>query len=627
MSKVYGSQELVILEYHYSDEFSTPETEDRIEWYDPSPAFPTCYFDGWESVIGGWSGTYQEYLTVISSHLDDPSPLTLDLLGSLDEGSGTVEAHIGVIDALPGGTNVVMFVVYEDSVESGGEEYRFVVRDILPQETLLISEPGETAIISRDFTIDPAWDAEQIGVVAFVQNTGTKVVFQAAGLTESVSSIEGYVTDVASGNPLDALVSIVGGSRSASTDSTGYYKLPCKDDTTFTVEASSYGYRTAQQECYVPPDSSSRLDFALEEALPGFLEGWVRSALDGQPIEGAEVSVLNTPLTPQITDEEGYYSFVIPGAATYQVEAAMPGYAGDTRSATIEEGGTAVLSFVLEEAESFEDDNGGYTGLMLWEWGAPSSYGPGGAHWGEKCWATNLDGPYGNNANSPLYSRTYSLVEATSGTFNFYHYYSSQQGRDGGNVKISTDGGSTYTLITPVAGYPTPSMGWNGEPGFSGTSDGWELVTFDLTGYLGGDVKLKFTFGSDGSVTGPGWYIDDVHLELTYPVSLTLEPDAETVPRGTNLGFDVSAENAADYAVTLQVWSEVLLPGGIPYWNNPIFGPFQVTLQAHATPSVHLTQFVPGFAPLGDYTYIMKVGQYPDVVYARDFFDFTVVNP
>jgi len=286
-----------------------------------------------------------------------------------------------------------------------------------------------------------------------------------------------------------------------------------------------------------------------------------------------------------------------------------------------------VLTFALGQAKSFEDDEGGYTGLMLWEWGAPSSYGPGGAHWGNNCWGINLDGPYANNANSPLYSKTYNLVEATSATFNFYHYYDTESGHDGGNVKISTDGGTTWTLITPVGGYPTPSMEWNNEPGFTGASDGWELVTFDLSNYLGQEVEFKFTFGSDGIVTGPGWYIDDVYLELTYPVSLTLTPDSQIVPKGTDLGFTVEAENTADYPITLQVWSEVLLPGGTPYGGNPIFGPYRVTLQAHSNPSVHLTQFVPGFAPLGEYTYIMKVGQYPEPVYTRDFFNFTVVNP
>lgn len=614
------------MRYHYSDEFSTPDTHARISFYGIT-GFPTCMFDGTESVVGGWVGTYGEYLTVINNQLSDEAPLTLELYGAIEETSGSVEANVGIIDAIPTGNNEVWFVVYEDSIYSGGEWYDQVVREFLPEETLLISEPGENVSISREFDVDPSWNVEQLSVVALVQNMSSREVYQAAELSEPISHIEGYVTDSDTGDPLDAVVSIVSGNRSATTDSTGYYKLPCKDDSTYTIEAYSYGYRTAQQETYVPPDSSAWLDFTLEEAMPGSLEGWVRSALNGRPIEGATVTVLNTPLTPQVTTEDGYYSFDIPGGATYQVQAVMPTYIGKTKSAAIEEGENTVVSFALGKAESFEDDNGGYTGLMLWEWGAPSDYGPGGAHWGENCWATNLDGAYGNNANSPLYSKTYSLGEATSATLNFYHFYDTQQGRDGGNVKISTDGGSTYSLITPVGGYPTDPMGWNGEAGFTGDTDGWELVTFDLSSYLGEDVKFKFTFGSDGSGNGAGWYIDDVFLDLTYPVSVTLTPDSPTVPRGTNMGFTVSAENTADYPVTLKVWSEVILPNGMPYWGNPIFGPFRVTLQANSNPSVHLSEFVPGFAPLGMYTYIMKIGQYPETIYARDFFDFTVVNP
>ncbi|MFQ6104999.1 MAG: carboxypeptidase regulatory-like domain-containing protein, partial [Candidatus Glassbacteria bacterium] len=176
------------------------------------------------------------------------------------------------------------------------------------------------------------------------------------------SFIEGFVTDASYGNPLIATVRIVGGDRSTTTDITGYYELRCDDDTTVSVEASSYGYRTQQQSCYVPPDSSAWLDFGLEEALPGLLYGWVRSALDGTPIVDAEVSVLETPLNPQYTDEEGFYSFVIPGGATYQVQAMKPTYVLKVKQAPVAEGDSTVLSFALGLAESFEDDDGGYTG-------------------------------------------------------------------------------------------------------------------------------------------------------------------------------------------------------------------------------------------------------------------------
>ncbi|MFQ6105147.1 MAG: M28 family peptidase [Candidatus Glassbacteria bacterium] len=437
--------------------------------------------------------------------------------------------------------------------------------------------------------------------------------------------IEGFVSDAATGDPLSAAIRVVGSNKETHTDSTGYYSLSVGDDSTYVVEASSYGYLPQEQEVYVPPDSGAWLDFELEAAEPGTIEGTVRSALDGQPLVDVEVTVLNTPLAPEYTDENGYFSFTIPGGATYQVQAVLPTWVGETQSAYVEENGVVVLSFALDLAESFEDDDGGYTGLYMWEWGTPSSYGPGGAHWGDNCWATNLDGPYGGNANSPLTSRTYDLVETTSASLNFYHWYESESGHDGGNVKISTDGGSSWTLITPQGGYPTSSMNWNDEAGYTGTSEGWELATFDLESYLGEQVKFKFTFGSDGSVNGPGWYIDDVYLELSYPVSVSLVPDSPTVQRGSDLGFTVTGTNAADYPVTLSVWSDVLLPGGTPYWGNPIFGPYSLTLPAQSNPSVHLSQFVPIYAPLGTYTYIMKVGLNDETIYARGFFDFTVI--
>lgn len=436
--------------------------------------------------------------------------------------------------------------------------------------------------------------------------------------------IEGYVTDAASGDPLSADVRVLGTLKETTTDPSGYYSLSVWDDSSYVVAASAYGYRSLEQGVYVPPDGTVQLDFALEQAEFGTIEGTVRSALDGQPLSGVEVTVLETPLPPEYTDENGHFSFDIPGSATYQVQAVLATFIGDTKTVTVQENETTLVSFALGKAESFEGDDGGWVGLMLWEWGTPSSYGPGGAHWGEKCWATNLDGPYGNNANSPLTTIEYDLSEATSGTLNFYHYYDTQDGRDGGNVKISTDGGATWELLAPQGGYPVPSMYWNDEAGYSGASAGWELATFDLADYLGEQVLFRFRFGSDGSGNGPGWYIDDAYLELAYPVSIVLIPDSETVPRGTPLGLTVDGQNAADHAITLLVWSEVILPDGSAYPGNPVFGPYTVMLPAQSNPSAHISHMVPRAAPLGTYTYIMKIGLSQETVYARDFFDVTV---
>ena len=78
-------------------------------------------------------------------------------------------------------------------------------------------------------------------------------------------------------------------------------------------------------------------------------------------------------------------------------------------------------------------------------------------------------------------------------------------GWDGANVRISTNGGSTWTVISPVSpAYNSTSMygfGYNGEgegvPGWGDTSNGWQLATFDLSAYSGQSVMIRWVFGSD----------------------------------------------------------------------------------------------------------------------------------
>lgn len=525
-------------------------------------------------------------------------------------------------------------VTFTDGVAS--DYYDYINLDIIPSGSSGGSDHASfwefdyDAIFYHEYHFNPYYHSPQ-DVIAnidllYATRVCRLVLATLAELAElaPLGHIEGYVTDAATGDPLAAEIRVLGTLKETSTDPSGYYEFFVWDDSSYVLSASAYGYRSMEQDVYVPPEGTVQLDFALEQAAPGIVEGTVRSALDGQPLAGVEVTVLETPLPPVYTDEEGSFSISVPGSATYEVQAVLPTYIGETKTVAVEEGGTTLISFALGKAESFEGDNGGWVGLMMWEWGTPSDYGPGGAHWGERCWGTNLDGPYGNNANSPLTTISYDLSEATSAAFNFYHYYDTEEGNDGGNVKVSTDGGVTWALLSPQGGYPVASMSWNQEAGYSGASEGWELAMFDLTEYLGEQVMFRFRFGSDGSGTGPGWYIDDAYLDLTYPASIVLVPDSDTVPRGTPLGLTVNGTNTADHPITLMVWSEAILPNGSPFPGNPVFGPYTVTLPAESTPSVHLSHMVPMGAPLGTYTYIMKIGLSEETIFARDFFDFTV---
>jgi len=183
----FGHDELVVLAYHpTSDPFGTPETQSRINWYG-NPGYPTCFFDGYDSYVGSFL-VYSRYKTRIQNHLQDPAPLSIDLYGSIGNNSGSVDAHIEVIDQLTEPDLEVMFVVYEDYAPTGGNEYRWVVRDILNSEPVTVSQPGETMDVSRTFSISGNWDASDISVVVFVQSTSSKLVMQASELSKIITT-------------------------------------------------------------------------------------------------------------------------------------------------------------------------------------------------------------------------------------------------------------------------------------------------------------------------------------------------------------------------------------------------------------------------------------------------------
>ncbi len=167
--------------------------------------------------------------------------------------------------------------------------------------------------------------------------------------------------------------------------------------------------------------------------------------------------------------------------------------------------------FVIEFVEDFETTDGGFlpdptTGA--WEWGTPTA-GPPAAHSGVNLWGTVLGGEYENNADWRLYTPDL-IATADNPVLIFWHWYDIETHYDGGNVAISTDGGNTWTLIEPEGGYPDDNVSGLGEPGFTGQSSGWEQAVFVLNGITAGTTfKLRFRFGSDGSVTHTGWYIDD----------------------------------------------------------------------------------------------------------------------
>ncbi|UCF05010.1 MAG: S8 family serine peptidase [bacterium] len=222
---------------------------------------------------------------------------------------------------------------------------------------------------------------------------------------------------------------------------------------------------------------------------------------------------------------EGLYCASIPGPSEvgdyyeYCIYAMDESYHGNVTR--VPEEGYYRFEIVEYFSWDFELDDGGFTPAGgVWEWGEPTS-GPGGAHSGVNLWATILAGSYPNSADATLDIPPITLAGSKPyALLSMWHWYYIETNYDGGNVKVSSDGGMTWTVVEPIGGYDGTARSGNagipGEECFTGyNNDFWQMELFDLSDYAGQQVQIRFHFGSDGSVYRSGWYVDDVVLRST----------------------------------------------------------------------------------------------------------------
>ena len=141
---------------------------------------------------------------------------------------------------------------------------------------------------------------------------------------------------------------------------------------------------------------------------------------------------------------------------------------------------------------------GWFTTQGIWDIGSPTS-GPGSAHSGEYCWATNLNGHYADNNSSTLLTPCIQLPTTYDPQLllRFWHWFSFQDS-DNGRVFLYPEGDTSQGILISHV--------------FSNSSDGWGQYLVDLADYAGQRVSFGFHFTEGGSYEDAGWYIDDVEI-------------------------------------------------------------------------------------------------------------------
>lgn len=192
----------------------------------------------------------------------------------------------------------------------------------------------------------------------------------------------------------------------------------------------------------------------------------------------------------------------------------------------------------------FENDAVGTASNEVWEWGVPFA-GPDEAWSGDRVWGTVLSGNYPANSVSRLTLPERLVIDDQQVAVTLMHWMDFEENWDGGNAEISVNGGA-WTLIEPLTGYDFVTPDNNalpGVPALTGSSGGWQRLSFDITGQAqpGDRVRLRFNLLSDGLVEASGWYLDDLaYLGFEAPASIAHDPlpDSEDTQQAA---FDVHA--------------------------------------------------------------------------------------
>jgi len=175
--------------------------------------------------------------------------------------------------------------------------------------------------------------------------------------------------------------------------------------------------------------------------------------------------------------------------------------------------------YVFNNPEDFESGFGDWSADEgTWEVGIPT-VGPDGAHGGNNCAGTKLDGNYQESSDSRLISPPFVVPAASENPgLQFWHWFSFNSPSDWGEIQISTDGISWETISSR----------------FTNTSSGvWTPFYISLATYAESTIRIAFRFHvlndfGGGVDVSSGWYIDDINLPAVvnhHPLVINPIPD------------------------------------------------------------------------------------------------------
>jgi len=165
------------------------------------------------------------------------------------------------------------------------------------------------------------------------------------------------------------------------------------------------------------------------------------------------------------------------------------------------------------------------------------------------------------SARNGLISPAITVPGGPSVRFQFDHYVATEVLFDGGNVKVSVNGGDFEVIPNEAYLYNAPGQDLStlgdgntnplaGETAFTGTDGGepsgsWGTSYVDLKALAapGDSVRFKFDIGRDGCNGVDGWYVDNVKVtvcKVASGVTAAVVPASAAYPQGGSVNVTVA---------------------------------------------------------------------------------------
>ncbi|MCU0223854.1 MAG: trypsin-like peptidase domain-containing protein [Acidobacteria bacterium] len=170
----------------------------------------------------------------------------------------------------------------------------------------------------------------------------------------------------------------------------------------------------------------------------------------------------------------------------------------------------------------------------------------------------------------------------------FWHRFDTEADYDGGVLEYSVAGGP-WTDAGPrvtAGGYNSTirsgaSSALAGRGAWSGLSAGWGQVVVELGSLAGQAVQFRWRFAADGSVSGQGWWIDDVAVDSTSWIChpLGLVPGEASDPRGPGAPFTIVRE-AGGYRLAWSTPTAGGAPASYRLYRTALGAPVDATCEA-----------------------------------------------